>query len=257
MYCHCGSKFEWGEIGLVQLSLSDKHLTHAYICGRCGKISHAVPKGESMYGPANARAPLGWHGKSDGTYIQTWATNTSGERIQTMGYIPYPTIKVNGMDQGRDHLLRIWQKLDYELDQIKSTSNADLQQWSKYRARAFAEVIAQLMSPFYVDSDAVALEALERWKARQSGTEHHTPGLGEVLWNPTELARIEKASRVAASPAPARKAVAAPRPTGNRVPDSAVNTAKQGIEMGMFTVKQMADTYKMTEAELKEQLGLA
>ena len=45
--------------------------------------------------------------------------------------------------------------------------------------------------------------------------------------------------------------------TGNRVPDSAVATAKQGIEMGMFTVEQMAKTYQMSVPELKEQLNLA
>lgn len=123
-------------------------------------------------------------GDSAGRNILTWGTPTSGEKIKTMMFHPYPG-KVD-MDQGRNICLELWQKLDACIDQIRGTQvdNA-LIEAEKVRATALAEVIALVMQPFYADSTAVLQESMNRWTGRQEGRDHESPGLAEAIWNPS------------------------------------------------------------------------
>lgn len=192
-----------------------------------------------MRAPKNAVSVRSMIGRTTGVNEVTFKLR-DGSKTTCLYYKPYP--KKVDMPGPRDLLVDMWEMLDNSVNNIKSPVGGDASQieWHKARGRAQAEIIAMIMSAFYPDADAVTREALARWKARTAGEPHETPGLAEDIWNP----------------APSAPEKRAPKPTGNRIPDSAVDTVRQGITLGMFTKEQMASTYSVTVAELVEQLGL-
>lgn len=186
-----------------------------------------------------------------------------GTKTEVVFYHPYP-FKDAPVTEQRDVLYKFWIDLDTCIDRINAGAGPMYgtmeHEADKVRARTYCEMLAYLMHKFYADSNAVGHEAMARYDARQKGvTDHQTPGLAEALWDPrtrfdgTPYSAPSEAAVRAGGLATATKA----RATGNRIPDTAVDTCKKGIELGMFTVAQYADTYKMTPSEVKAQLGLA
>lgn len=155
------------------------------------------------------------------------------------------------MENGRELLLHMWQMLDEAVNEINNEQNP-LQDYYRGRARALCDVIQSLMGKFYESSDDVVREALARYKDRIAEVEHETPGLGEKYWDPN--ARWDGTPYGVAGPSGASKTVR--KKSGNLIPPPALTSVKQGITTGMFTVAQIADMYKMTPTEVKEQLGL-
>lgn len=213
-----------------------------------------VPRGgHPMHAPKRATRQLGWVGHADGTATQTWATDKPNERIQTMSFIPYPFLKVNNVDQGRDHLLKLWQKLDAEIDTIRS-SDPQLIEYNKARASTLAEVIAQLMSPFYASTEDVLRESMNRWTARQNGAGHDTPGLGEELWDP--LARQENVTVVkttGGSSRPSRSGGAPPAPPKPKakLDEQKVTFIKHSLANGTMTPEVLAGMFACTVDDIK------
>ena len=155
---------------------------------KCLKPSRLVFEWETkMHAPASATVLLSSHGKRDGTFINTWAGLDSGSRITTMTFNPYMKRPDMTVDSGRHHLLNIWKKLDDAIDKIRSIPSPvpANHESDKGMALAYADVLSQLMQPFYPERDDVLAESMARWTARQEGREHESPGLGEKYWQPT------------------------------------------------------------------------
>ena len=188
-----------------------------------------------MRAPKNAVSIRSMIGRATGVNEVTFKLR-DGSKATCLYYKPYP--KKVDMTGPRDLLVDMWEQFDRTIDAVKAGDHQE--EWHKARGSAQAQFIQMIMSAFYPDSNAVTREGLARWKARQEGTDHETPGLAEDIWNP-------------APPVPEKRA---PKPTGNRIPDSAVDTVRQGDTLAMFTKEQMASTYSVTVAELVEQLGL-
>jgi hypothetical protein len=157
-----------------------------------------------------------------------------------MYFHPYPQ-KVD-MPSQDDLLVELWNKLDNAVDDLKKLPSFN-EDYIRGECFAFSQAIHIVMRPFYPARVDVVKEAMVRWEARQAGTEHESPGLAETIWRP-------ETDWMGHTPTKSE-----PK-TGNLIPDSAIATARVGIDRGLFTVKQMASTYNMTEQEVKEQLGL-
>lgn len=145
-----------------------------------------------------------------------------------------------------DILMRTWERLDkftFYLLSYKDTEKPEDLLAAKTKARAYAEVLADMMQPFFTDADSIVREAVQRFNNREN-PDYETPGLG-----------VKSLAKFDTTPDLSRKS-SGPRPTGNRIPDTAVNSVKQGLDMKMFTLVQIARNYEMTEQEVKDQLGL-
>lgn len=187
--------------------------------------------------------------RPDGIAEIRWVMAESGKRVTTYEYYPFDR-KQTEMGAGPSLLQRTWEKLDREVDAIKRPDTID-PEYHKTRAVALAEVLAMFMVPYFSTTQEVSAEALRRWKARQNGEEYETLGLGaHALSLPKPAVQIPRGQQTT-------KRAAAPKSSGNRIPAAAVNNSLQGIVTGMFTVKQIASMYKMTEGEVKSQLGIA
>ena len=188
MYCRCGKQYTVGYTAARQIDATDPYDFNYdfWVCANCHKPSLLVLKGLThMLIPKRATGLLGIHGLEDGTSILTWSTEVSGERIKTMTYEPYLR-KVDMTDHGRGHLVEFWKELDECIDSIRSDAQpSDIVVEDKVRATTYAQVLAQLMQPFYADHNAVLAESMNRWKARQDGRDHETPGLAESIWDPS------------------------------------------------------------------------
>jgi hypothetical protein len=187
MYCLCGKQSK-GYTAAPALDGGPFDFNYEFwVCANCGKPSYLIFEGlTAMLTPHRATAILSANGRSDGTWILTWATSNSGERIQTITYHPYPRkFDMPEFDQGFAHLAKFWKSLDDCIDQIRGIqANTELVEAEKVRARTYAEVLQQLMQPFYATPNDILAESMQRWQARQDGTVRETPGLAETIWDP-------------------------------------------------------------------------
>jgi hypothetical protein len=178
----------------------------------------------------------------------------------------------------------MWDKLDYEMDQLKGYWSKDGTwvsgrpvdpEYHKHRARALAECIAIFMTPFFETADDIAREAIRRWEARRdSDTEYETAGLGIRRYETATMAARQHESAApgwygtaqdgytadptrAGSPSPNRGRGAATR-AAVTIPEKDATAMKMAYE-GMpqiFTPKVLATQYKYPEAAVRRLLGL-
>jgi hypothetical protein len=152
----------------------------------------------------------------------------------------------------------IWKLLDECMDFIMQPGNSDddpvyaetrLKRQSE--ARAYANTLAVLMPPFFTHPDQIAKEAKRRWNVRQSDTFdperstvcYATPGIGHLRYKPAETTKVMETTQVLQRPNAIQQLKAL---------DQATTTAIKGaLGSGMFTVKQLAATYGLTEAQVK------
>lgn len=209
-----------------------------------------------MYAPLDATAFLSLRSRLDGIQEIRWATR-SGGRKTTYEYSPFQTSRGDFiMPEGPSLLQRTWYMIDTEMQIIKDpNAERDTVLKAKVRARTLAEVLAMFMVPHFSTPDEIASEAMRRWQARESGdNEYETVGLGLRKYEPPPSSPNKYEEQVEGKKSTKKKS--APKSTGHRIPEAAVATSKQAIEMQMFTVAQIAKSYSMTEAEVKAQLGL-
>lgn len=250
MYCDCGKQLRSGYTAMPQPEKGPHAFNYDFwVCANCHCPSRMVwEKVTGRYSPARATSMRSLSGKADGTQVITWGTDVPGETIQTVVFFPYPRTKVNGMDQGRNHLLTIWQKLDHCVDQIKSGSIQA--EYYKAQATAYADVIAQLMNMFYADVPAVSAEALARWTARQEGREHQSPGLAEFEWDPatrfdgTVYSRDNEAAVIAAKGSKPKVVFDEQKTT----------FIKHTLSNGQMTPEVLADMFNCTADDIKAVL---
>lgn len=205
-----------------------------------------------MLTSARATAVLSTHGKTDGTWITRWATEVSGERIETMNYSPYLRKVDMPQNDGRGHLVKLWERLDEHIELIKFVMGGGKDpedvNLTKARATELSVVIAQLMSPFYSDSIAVLQEAQARWSARVEGREHESPGLAESIWDPntrfdgTPYSR-DAVAKVRNGGALSKKTVV--------FDDTKINFIRHCLETGSQTPEVLAGMFGCTVDDIK------
>lgn len=254
MICHCGKKFTKGRIAPGPVGWTEKQVQY---CGTCNQMSHVIQGVQVVkYGPLNARSPQNAIGKADGTVFIDWWTTNPGEIIQTMEYSPYPTRSINGMDQGRNHLMKFWHDLDACIDKIRGFTNPEGKmefvigedaEIEKIRASTYAEVLAHLMAPFYADKNAVLAESLHRYNARKIGQDHQSPGLAEHIWDPSSRFEgtaysqaAEKQTRTRTATKPAVK-----------LDDQKIAFVNHCLQQETMSVSQLAKMFDCSEDDIK------
>lgn len=199
--------------------------------------------------PVGAVAPLGEFARADGIHELRWAMADSSRKV-TFEYYPFDR-RSEGMGAGPTLLQRVWDMLDAEVNEIQAPG-IHSNEYHKIRARALADVLAMFMVPHFTTSDEIVKESLRRYKARIDGdTEYETAGLGSRRFEPppgTDQIKYTDSKPIKQT---------APKSSGNRIPESGIKSVHTGLSTGMFTLPMIAKMYKMTEAEVKEQLGIA
>lgn len=206
-----------------------------------------------MYTPNNADALLHVHGRTDGIHEITWALKDK-TKVITLTYHPYP-MKVfpEGIvsPSGRHLLLETWNHLDSKVDIIMSPQvgpgdnevEAKERERAKYEARGIAEILQKFMSPFYNEADDIVREAVARYKARQSGTEHETKGLAEKYWDHN--------TRWDGTP---YSQDAKPISTKKALDKETIKGIKNALAAGLFDEAGVADLYKITIEQVRSVL---
>ena len=244
MYCLCKRGKDSGFTAMHEKDASGKPIANTFnydfwVCAECLRPTRMVfSKLTNNYAPLGASSIVSVYGRADGTNLLTWHTDHG--KVQTLSFHSYPFMEVNGMDQGRNHLLTLWQKLDAEIDTIRSLSpEHPAVEVNKVRATTLAEVIQQLMHMFYADTNAVLAESMNRWEARQQGRQHESPGLAESYWDPT--------LRGAAATVERNKQTIAPKPLD---PQKAA-FVKHSLESGAMSPEELAKMFGVSIEVIK------
>lgn len=243
MFCTCVkalSGFKVNKCYCAEHEVQSGNNWDLWVCVRCSKPTRMVfEKMTGRLAPRDAISILHVSGKGDGTTEIKW--NTKHGDVTTMTYSAYPR-KIGMIDQTQ-HLKTLWDMLDEAMKVVKNPVDDVALSYYKARARALCDTLAVLMAPFYENSDAVAREAMARYKAQQAGTEHDTPGLAETIYDPHT--RWD-------GTAIGGEAKAAPTTTGKKLPDEAIAGVKQALSMKMMTISQLAKIYGVNETEIKK-----
>lgn len=249
-YCHCGKRMVCDHIAIGPAGTiwEDEFVSY---CGRCEFMSHVpqffVIRRDILMKrtPYRATALLSIRSRPDGMAEVDYAVG-SGQHAVILTAHPYDRrSELMGINPN-DILLLTWKRIDLYTEMVISAGGppTDLAV-AKGKARAYAEVLADMMPPFFTTPDEIVREAVNRYNNRDN-PEYETPGLG-----------IESLAAFDMRPAVQKRSTpTGPKSTGNQIPDTAVATNKAAIESNMFTVNQVAAIYKMNPDEVKSQLGL-
>lgn len=105
--------------------------------------------------------------------------------------------------------------------------------------RGMAEVLAEFMGPHFRTADEIAGEAKRRYDAKKAGEDYETAGLGQLRYQPPP------GDNKYAPKAPATQSRnPAPSPV-HKFTEDEVGSIKFAHESGMFTIDQLAKTYKV------------
>lgn len=256
MFCDCGKQSK----GYTAMHEKDEKgrpdpLTFNYdfwVCANCMRPSQMVfMKLTNRYTPKRATHMRSVHGHGDGRTTIRWATEKSGETLTTMVFHAYPRkVDMPGVhDQGRDVCVELWHKLDNTIDQIRGGQvDVQLLEFEKVRASTLADTIALIMSPFYADTNAVLAESMTRWKARQEGREHESPGLAESIWDP--LSRFDGTPYSREAEQRARNGGAAAK-TRVQFDEQKITFIKHTLENGQMTPEVLAGMFNCTVDDIK------
>lgn len=152
------------------------------------------------------------------------------------------------MEQGRALLLETWQLLDDATATILGDP-VDHERFdtAKAQARAYANVLALFMQPFFNSADEVVREAVKRHKARRANEEHVTPGLAEEIWDP--MKNWDGSPRVEFSSQPAK-----PKSVSKLQPQQEVFIRK-AVGDGTMKAEVLADMFKVDISVINEIVG--
>lgn len=220
-----------------------------WVCANCLRPARMVfEKLTHKTAPARATCIKSVVGDSAGRNIITWGTEVSGEKIKTMMFHAYP--RKMDMDQGRNICLELWHKLDESIDTIRANPGHDMEH-DKTRANTLAETIQLIMSPFYADTQAVLAESMTRWKARQDGTEHESPGLAESIWDPSTRFDGTPYSKEAESRARSRSGGARAAKPPVQFDEQKRTFIKHTLENGQMTPEVLAGMFNCSVEDIK------
>lgn len=200
----------------------------------------------------------------------TFASREEAERDQRDHACPQVGAKWIGEQPTMSILSEAWGALDLKYAEYKSQVKS-LPESEKARLqgemRGMAEVIAMFMSPFFSTADAVGLEVVRRWKAKASGEQYETPGLGSLKYAFPGVVRGAAQKGVAAMPDVARD-VRRPGPGGQsrgavsrtgasgaaNLTEKQLQQIKFGVANGL-PVATIAKTYGISEAAVTQICG--
>lgn len=110
--------------------------------------------------------------------------------------------------------------------------------------RGQAEVIALFMGTNFPDADAVSAEAARRYNAKKAGEEYYTPGLEpRPIAKPRTVEYKDGVNKSGGKPV-TQPRNSAPSPV-HKFTEEEVGSIKFAHESGMFTLEQLAKTYKV------------
>lgn len=253
--CSCGRNFSF-ENAHKEPAPPDWQNREVWVCNICQKIHHAVQDEVAVVrGPENARQLAHALSQKNGQHILTWSIGSTSSKdrskVQTVEFFPWP--RRFPMTETEPLIFKTWELLMEKVSWImREDYDETFKAQAKHQARGIAEVLAILMKPFIESADDVVRHAVEYHKDNS----YEVPGLGLHLWNPLKNPDGSDRTPVASPRSNKTTATAAPKRTGNKIPLSAVDGVAGAINVGMFTVAQVAKTYNMTEAEVKDQLLL-
>jgi DNA-binding CsgD family transcriptional regulator len=255
--CRCGPKFtktpdakhvpwpsDWPDMRDVD------EPPRVWVCGSCGKPAFAIPKGhEVLRAPVDAVHLFSAEGQRDGVWLTHWQTPRG--RVTTMSFRPYPRRPAmpDSTVNTEPLLLQMWELLDSKCEIIMTADPLDnmikaaARERTQNEARGLAEGIAIVMYPFMENADAVVREAVKRFKARQAGTVHETPGLGEHMFDPHF--NHDGTPRVAVARPTPRTAVKAPtKPAPEKIlTDAEKDTIKTMLAGKMLSPDELAKMF--------------
>lgn len=241
MWCRCGKGKSHSFTAMPEPDKGDFAFNYDFwVCSSCLKPSRLVfEKVTDMLAPSNATALLSIRGRYDGVTELVFATLDG--KVTCLVYHPYPR-KV-GMDQGRGLLLKTWELLDAATDTVMkkaadpwSLENVGIKE-VQAEARAYANVLAMFMEPFFTSADDIVREAVTRYKARQAGVQRDTPGLAEHIWDPRK--DWDGSDKVLPNANPQPKVN-----LGRQLTSEEAEAVANALSAGMFTVEQLAEMFK-------------
>lgn len=204
-----------------------------WVHGPCRKPSRMVfEKVTYNRAPRGATALLSYRGDKSGIHQLRFAVGDEVKIILT--YQPYDRRPYTMGVNPNDILLNTWKRLDLYTEMLMDvTGIAELEKnVAKAKARAYAEVLADMMPPFFDNPDDIVREAVIRYKNREN-PDYETPGLGQK-----SLAEFDKMPYQNSTPT---------RKKAEPELDEATRAGiKKALESGMFTVSQLAKSYSVS-----------
>lgn len=141
-------------------------------------------------------------------------------------------------------LEKCWIKLDSTMTELmegKYENDPDEKIRLKGVCRGMAEVLAEFMGPHFRTPDEIAGEAKRRYDAKKAGEDYETPGLGQLRY---QAPSGDNKYAVTAKSNGGIQRNPAPSPV-HKFTEDEVGSIKFAHESGMFTVDQLAKTYKV------------
>ena len=151
----------------------------------------------------------------------------------------------------------MWEMLDEAVKEIfEPTEGEEMPVRGRIRARAIADCIVIFMKPYFENSDAVAAEAKRRYDAQKAGEEYETAGLGSRRYEPAVFVASKDGGYTtdpdrAGEARPRRVSTPRNQPTADNVDEPTKKAIKFALESGMFTVEELARSYKLSEAVIR------
>lgn len=256
-YCRC-RKFSF-ETAHKESAPADWQAELVWVCGECGKISHAIQEVVvQVRGPAGVKSLQ--HAKllANGQSLLTWATPNGS--VDTIEYITYPR-KVSVTDN-QPLIYKAWillmTKVDIILAPPEGPGDNELQAQArdiaKHQARGIAEVLALLMAPFMDDADMVVKAATKKYK----DFTYEVPGLGEHLWDPTKNPDGTPRTPMPTMKEAQKRAAARPKVDNKSTKKLSAEEAlgiRNAVGSGMFTEEDIAAMFKVSVATVKEAVS--
>jgi hypothetical protein len=242
-YCHCTKPLFSFENARIEAAPVRELGREVWVCNTCNGIHHSrqIPM-HMQRAPKQAIAVLSEAHRGNGITELTFSMIGGGKSV-LLSVQPYDRRPVKMGINPNDILLKIWERLDEYTETVIEPPGDPEKAEAAHKARALAQVLSWMMPPFFTDADSIVREALRRYEHREN-PDYETPGLG-----------VKSLAALDDMPNPQRSK-SGPQPTGNLIPDAALNSVRQALDLKMFTIEQIARNYEMTNQEVKEQLGL-
>lgn len=181
-----------------------------------------------------------------------------GVKYFTMHKCPYMSPS-RGFLVSQTTVQKCWTKLDVAVVELLQGNWPDNPDGTPHEervrlkgvCRGMAEIIAELMGSTW-DADAVSKEAGERYKAKQEGREHITPGLEPSMGKPHMTREQKEVNNKAGSP-PTKRSIPSVGTVSKFKPEE-IKAIKAATEMGMMSKKELAKMYKVSEEVIQQAI---
>lgn len=147
---------------------------------------------------------------------------------------------------GKSLAEQLWDKLDSITADLMDGTSVNTE-YNKGMGRAYADAVFLMCKPYYKDSDAVVKQSVKRAKMKK-GTVEWEPTPGYRYNPPPPGSRVEKKYLKHELPKPVVKA--RKKATSPAVTSETATAIKKGLASGLFTAQQLAQAYKLSEAEV-------